>query len=90
MKLELDENLSIHDFKRLVLTLTDNKPFYLKTNICNSLSLADLVSQLGYKFIMISTDSQEFEISAHRKEDENAGNLVLYLNDMTSFGDLNE
>jgi len=26
---DLDGNLTIHDFKRFVLTLTDNKPFYL-------------------------------------------------------------
>ena len=43
---ELDKQLTIHDFKSLVLTHTGNKAFYLTTNICNTLSLADLVSQL--------------------------------------------
>ena len=45
--LELDGKLAIHEFKSLVLRWTDNKPFYLKTNISNTLSLEDLVKQLG-------------------------------------------
>ena len=93
MKLSLNEKLQIHEFKRYLLTLTDNKPFYLKVNICNDLTLKDLVTLVSNDFhlIEVSTQREIFDLEIHRNDDSEAGNLVLFdLNDKTTFGDLHQ
>ena len=41
----MDPNMKIFDFKRIILSKTGSKPFFLKFNMCNNLPVKSLLEK---------------------------------------------